>query len=101
MTQYVAVKFKPWEHRTYTYSNDGPPVNVGDRVKVQTKDGPKEVEVDSVSEVKPAFECKPIIVEGAPVARPPRRRPPPREQPDLFPPPSAPINYQDGDDVPW
>ncbi len=32
--QYVAVKFHLTDRSTYTYHNDGEPVNVGDEVKV-------------------------------------------------------------------
>lgn len=66
MTQYVAVKFKPWDRRTYTYHNDGAPAKPGDMVEVETKEGLKKVQVDSVSDQKPAFATKPIkgIIDG-------------------------------------
>lgn len=58
--QYVAVQFKPWDRRTYTYHNDGEPVAEGDKVEVTTNDGTKTVTVASVSYEAPAFETKPI-----------------------------------------
>lgn len=70
-TQYVACRFKANDKRTYTYSNDGPPVRPGDRVKVEDARGGgwKPVEVVSVGHDKPPFPTKPILgkVEGADV----------------------------------
>lgn len=59
--QYVAVKFNPWDRRTYTYHNDGEPVMTGDSVEVETKDGAKVVVVESVSIAAPEFETKAIV----------------------------------------
>ena len=61
-TQYVSVKFNPWDRRTYTYANDIEPVEPGDKVKVNTpqRDG-QIVTVESVTDRKPPFHCKPII----------------------------------------
>ncbi len=54
MTQFVAVKFNPWDRRTYTYHHDGEPVAVGDTVEVVTPmEGPKSVPVKSVSDQTP------------------------------------------------
>lgn len=55
--QYVTITFQK-----YTYHNDGPPVAVGDKVKVMTKTGAEqEVQVIVVSEEKPPYDTKPII----------------------------------------
>jgi len=71
MTQYVACRFKAHDKRTYTYHNDGEPVRVGDRVKVEDARGGgwKPVEVVSIGDEKPKFPTKPILgkVEGADV----------------------------------
>lgn len=61
MTQYVAVKFKPSDHRTYTYHNSSEPVQPGDTVRVRTNDGEKTVTVESVTSTPPPFKTKPII----------------------------------------
>ena len=52
--QYVACKFRSTDTRTYTYFNDGPPVAVGDEVKVADNrdDGWKRVEVVSITATK-------------------------------------------------
>lgn len=80
MTQYVAVKFKPEDTRTYTYTWDGDALFPGDRVKVpdNRSDGWKRVTVVSVSDEAPPFNCKPILgrVEDAPApAEPETERP--------------------------
>lgn len=63
MRQYVACRFNPWDQRTYTYHNDGPPVAVGDFAKVTDRsgDGWKRVEVMKVTDEAPPFETKPIL----------------------------------------
>lgn len=71
MTKFVAVKFKPEDSRTYTYSWDGPDLFPGDRVKVADNRDPsawKRVTVVSVSDEAPPFACKPILgrVEDVP-----------------------------------
>lgn len=61
MTQYVQVEFTPGG-RPYTYKNDGDPVAMGDRVKVQTaKEGEKTVSVVGIVAEKPKFECRPVL----------------------------------------
>jgi len=65
--QYIAVRFRPEDTRTYTYVNHGVPARVGDRVKVpDPRGGWKPVEVVEIVE-RPKFECKPIIgiIDGA------------------------------------
>lgn len=61
MTQFVALKFNPWDRRTYTYRNDGDPVSAGDSVEVVTAEGRKIVVVDGVTDKVPPFECKAIV----------------------------------------
>lgn len=62
-TQYVAVKFRPTDRRTYTYHWNGEPLAPGDEVKVAERDGDgwKRVTVDSVSWANPTFATKPIL----------------------------------------
>lgn len=61
--QYVAVKFRPTDTRTYTYHNDGDPVSPGDEVKIKDRrgDGWSRVTVAEITDEKPPFETKPII----------------------------------------
>lgn len=61
--QYVLVKFRPRDHRTYTYHNDGPPVAAGDEVKIPDRsgDGWKRFTVHEISWLKPAFNTKAIL----------------------------------------
>lgn len=61
--QFVACKFRPGDHRAYTYQWDGEPLAPGDKVKVPDKsgDGWKAVIVESVSWANPPFACKPIL----------------------------------------
>jgi len=63
MTQFVSVRFRPHDTRTYTYANDGAPVRVGDRVKVPDNrgDGWKPVEVVAINQAEPPFPCKAIV----------------------------------------
>ncbi|WP_374139444.1 hypothetical protein [Sphingomonas sp.] len=63
--QYVAVKFNPWDRRTYTYHNDGEPVAVGDSVVVSTDRGPSTVTVEAVSDERPTFATKSIVGKEA------------------------------------
>ena len=60
MTQFVAVKFNPLDRRTYTYANHGDHVRPGDVVEVATSGGLKQVVVESTTDHRPSFECKPI-----------------------------------------
>lgn len=60
MTQYLACAFKE-DGLTYTYHNDGDPVVVGDRVRVQSGAVEKKVTVVSIVEEKPKFPTKPIL----------------------------------------
>lgn len=59
--QFVVVRFKPWDQRTYTYHNDGEAVAAGDAVVVNTAKGPATVEVMSVGADEPEFATKPIV----------------------------------------
>lgn len=58
---FVAVKFNPGDHRTYTYRYEGTEqIEPGDFVVVETRDGRKAVEVSAVDVPTPSFHCKPI-----------------------------------------
>ena len=61
--QYLAVKFKPDAARTYTYHNDGPPIAVGERVKVPAfrGDGWQPATVDAIVTEPPKFETKAVL----------------------------------------
>ena len=61
--QYVAVRFRPADVRTYTYEWDGEPVKPGDWVKVPDRDsdGWKRVEVVHVHYTAPLFPTKAIL----------------------------------------
>ena len=69
--QFVAVKFRPGDARTYTYHNDGEPVAAGDEVKIADRngDGWSRVTVAFISSEKPAFETKPCRVDDEPAAK--------------------------------
>lgn len=60
MRQYVAVKFRETDLRSYTYANDGEPVAAGNRVLVTTAKGQQKVTVIGVGYDEPPFACKPI-----------------------------------------
>lgn len=66
--RFVQIKFNPWDRKTYTYTYDGDaPLEPGDKVEVNSaKEGVVEVEVDGVSDVRPAaipahIELKPLL----------------------------------------
>ncbi|WP_422057360.1 hypothetical protein [Sphingomonas sp.] len=62
--QFVVVRFRPEDTRTYTYHNDGEPVAAGDMLKVDDArrgDGWKRVECVSVTDEVPPFQTKPIL----------------------------------------
>jgi hypothetical protein len=61
MRQYVAVRFNPNDHRTYTYHHDGEPVAVGDDVKIADGDRWKRALVISIAEEEPPFPTKAIL----------------------------------------
>lgn len=64
MTQFVKCRFNAWDQRTYTYANDGEPVEPGDFVKVADARNPdswKRVEVMEVTDQAPPFACKPVL----------------------------------------
>lgn len=71
--QYVAVKFRPGDLRTYTYHNDGEPLKIGDEVMVpdNRSDGSKRVTVVGIDGPKPtAFETKAILGLAPPLEMP-------------------------------
>lgn len=62
--QYIACTYRQGDSRSYTFHNDGPPVKVGDEVKVEDRsgDGWKRVYVSAVGVPKPTkFETKGIL----------------------------------------
>lgn len=59
---FVAVRFNPWDRKTFTYHFDGEtPPKPGDAVRVDARGEEKVVEVVSVSPHAPRFETKPIL----------------------------------------
>jgi len=59
--QYVSVKFREQDQRTYTYHNDGEPLAPGDTGKVDDpRGGWKRVYVVAVSDQAPTFATKPV-----------------------------------------
>ena len=58
--QFIACRFRPTDSRTYTYHNDGDPVEVGDDVEVETKQGVKTVSVAEIVD-EPSFPTKAIL----------------------------------------
>lgn len=58
--QYIGIKFRPQDRRVYTYHNDGEPCEVGEIVKIATREGWQRVEVVAVNLEKPPFDTKPI-----------------------------------------
>lgn len=61
--QYVEVKFRANDKRTYTYHHDGEPVVPGDKVKIagRGEEGWQAVNVEAISFTKPPFDTKPIL----------------------------------------
>lgn len=59
MRQYVRVSFGAGG-KLYTYHNDGDPVEPGDKVRVESRDGCTVVEVVEVGDVAPPFATKSI-----------------------------------------
>jgi len=60
--QYVSVKFEPWDRKSYTYHWTGPiPLQRGQEVVVNTKDGDQIVTVETLFDKAPPFETKPIL----------------------------------------
>jgi hypothetical protein len=61
--QFVAVKFRSSDARSYTYHNDGDPVACGDIVKIADRhdDGWNRATVHEISHIAPSFETKPIM----------------------------------------
>ncbi|MBC7282604.1 hypothetical protein [Hoeflea sp.] len=58
---HITVKFNPGDYRAYTYAYDGQEqIEPGDFVIVETREGRKAVQVESVDVPKPDFQCKHI-----------------------------------------
>jgi hypothetical protein len=68
--QFVAVLFKPWDQRSYTYHNDGEPVAIGDQVIVDTAKGQQTVTVSALPIEVPPFPTKAIIGKAPPPDEP-------------------------------
>lgn len=68
--QFVSVKYRPGDTRSYTFHNDGPPVAVGDTVRVDGRDGWQAVLAVAVTDQKPAFQTKAIAPWRAPEVKP-------------------------------
>ncbi len=61
MTQYLFVKFRPQDERSYTYHHDGDAVHVGDYVQVPLPHGRRmKAEIIGISRARPPFATKPI-----------------------------------------
>lgn len=58
--QYISVAFRKGG-RAYTYHYTGLPVQVGDEVQVQSRDGMRTLKVLKVSEQAPAFATKAVV----------------------------------------
>lgn len=56
--QFVACTFQPGEGRSYTFHNDGEPLNVGDRVRTESG---AAVHVASIIDDEPDFPTKGIV----------------------------------------
>jgi hypothetical protein len=60
--QFIACQFKPGQGRAYTYHNDGEPVAIGDRVRIEKRDGGEQVvTVSEIWDREPGFATKPIL----------------------------------------
>lgn len=61
--QYIACTYRKGDSRSYTFHNDGPPVAVGDEVKMPDKEGGwKRGYVTAIGVPKPTkFETKGIL----------------------------------------
>lgn len=66
--QFVAVKFNINASRSYTYHNDGPPVRIGEDVKIEGRngDGWQRASVVDVSPLPPPFKTKAILGKAPP-----------------------------------
>lgn len=74
--QFVAIKFRATDNRTFTYHNDGEPVSPGDLIRIPDKSGEgwKRVTVESVTLVAPTFQTKPIVGPDGPEITPPAEK---------------------------
>lgn len=87
--QFVQIKFRPNDARTFTYTHDGEPLAVGDKVDVETMRGEVTVPVVGVSSERP--ESVPFDIDLKPIvrvfSRAPRDDAP--DSPDAHSPPSG------------
>jgi hypothetical protein len=58
--QYISVKFRPGDARSYTYHADEP-YSVGDEVKIGNGDEWSRATVVGIGHDKPRFDTKPIL----------------------------------------
>lgn len=72
MRQYLSVKFRSSDARSYTYHNDVDPVACGDQVKIKDRrgEGWSRATVHEISTIAPPYETKPIL--GPVEPEPPR-----------------------------
>ena len=59
--QYLHVRFWPDQITYYWYHNDGQPKRVGDRARVRTRHGERQVDVMFISITPPGISTKPIV----------------------------------------
>lgn len=59
--QYIACVFCEGDSRSYTYHNDGDPLTVGDKVKVEGRHGPSSAFVVAVLDSAPEYPTKSVI----------------------------------------
>ncbi len=65
--QYVCIKFREKDRRTYTYHNDGPPLEIGDQIDIEGRGGkPISTKILSIHEGHPGFVTKAIIGKAKP-----------------------------------
>lgn len=67
--QFVAVQFGG-KGRSYTYHHDGEPLELGEKVRVETRHSEQIAEITGLSDEAPPFETKPILGKAADAANP-------------------------------
>lgn len=66
--QYLDCKFRPDDHRSYCYHNDGDALAIGDKAEVETDRGIVTVTIAGIwpSDRTPIFKTKPIVGRAQP-----------------------------------
>lgn len=65
--QFVACTFRKGDAKTYTYHNDGEPLQVGDEVEIDGRYGKRQrVYIAAIDVAKPSFDTKPILGKAPP-----------------------------------